>query len=248
MKYTRRRFVCDSAVVVTGAYLSVGCGGTETGGSETGGTETGGSETGGSETGGTETGGTETGGAETGGTETGGTETGGTETGGTETGVCVETNDDILGPFFTEDAPLRSTLIDASTVGERLLLSGKVHAKDCETPLVGARLDIWHADHEGAYDDVGFEFRAAAEVGEDGAYQFETILPGRYLNGSTYRPSHIHVRIRWNDESGERDFISQLYFEGDPFLETDAWAEASRTLPLSGDAANGWAGSFDFAV
>ena len=34
----------------------------------------------------------------------------------------------------------------------------KVFASDCETPLQGARLDIWHADHEGAYDDVGYQF------------------------------------------------------------------------------------------
>ena len=79
---------------------------------------------------------------------------------------------------------------------------------------------------------LGYNFRAAAIVEDDGSYQFDTILPGRYLNGSTYRPSHIHVRVRWDDDSGSNDFISQLYFEGDPFLESDPWAEESRTLAL----------------
>ena len=38
MSYTRRKFVCDSAVVVTGAYLSVGCTDDDTDTSDTGGT------------------------------------------------------------------------------------------------------------------------------------------------------------------------------------------------------------------
>ena len=143
---------------------------------------------------------------------------------------------------------MRSSLVSASTEGERLRLSGKVLATDCETPLTGARLDIWHADHAGAYDDVGYNFRAAASVGEDGVYEFDTILPGRYLNGSNYRPSHIHVRIRWGEGAEAIDFVSQLYFAGDPFLESDPWAEPSRTLELSGAAETGWEGRFDFVV
>ena len=143
---------------------------------------------------------------------------------------------------------MTSGLVDETTLGERLFLRGKVFASDCETPLQGARLDIWHADHEGAYDDVGYNFRAAAIVEDDGSYQFDTILPGRYLNGSTYRPSHIHVRVRWDDDSGSNDFISQLYFEGDPFLESDPWAEESRTLALEGSEDDGWSASFDFVV
>ena len=56
------------------------------------------------------------------------------------------------------------------------------------------------------------------------------------------------MRIRWDDASGANDFISQLYFEGDPFLEGDPWAEPSRTLALRGDANAGWEGAFDFVV
>ena len=61
-------------------------------------------------------------------------------------------------------------------------------------------------------------------------------------------PSHIHVRVRWEDENGLNDFISQLYFEGDPFLESDPWAEESRTLALEGSEGDGWTASFDFVV
>ena len=84
---------------------------------------------------------------------------------------------------------------------------------------------------------------------EDGSYQFDTILPGRYLNGSTYRPSHIHVRVRWDDENGSNDFISQLYFEGDPFLQSLTLGRKSHgRLHSKAVRVKGWTTSFDFVV
>ncbi len=51
--------------------------------------------------------------------------------------------------------------------------------------------------------------------------QFATIIPGRYLNGSTYRPSHIHFRIT---APGHTELVSQVYFAEDPFIDDDPWA------------------------
>ena len=80
-------------------------------------------------------------------------------------------------------------------------------------------------------------------------YVFESIKPGLYLNGSTYRPSHIHFRIT---PPGFSVLITQLYFQGDPHIPTDAAASitsgsfdaTNRIIPLvlnsNGDLEGTW--------
>lgn len=46
----------------------------------------------------------------------------------------------------------------------------------------------------------------------EGFYLFETIIPGKYLNGAKYRTGHIHFKIT---PSGFPTLTTQLYFEGD---------------------------------
>lgn len=73
-----------------------------------------------------------------------------------------------------------------------------------------------------------------------GRFAFDTIKPGRYLNGDRYRPSHIHFRITAPGRStgdGGADLVTQLYFEGDEYIQGDHAADhesaAGRIIPLS---------------
>jgi catechol 1,2-dioxygenase len=141
-------------------------------------------------------------------------------------GSC-ETTNDILGPFYRENAPVRNDLTIHNPVGNRIYLKGNVFENDCITPIKDASIEIWHCDVSGNYDNDSAEFKNRAQWLSDskGAYNFKTILPGKYLNGKLYRPSHIHFRIT---AKGYKEIISQLYFEGDPHITSDPWASDKK--------------------
>ncbi len=157
--------------------------------------------------------------------------------------ACPSTSEDIVGPYFKPESPERSVLFVADDPGVRLRLSGRVLDADCKA-IRNAVLDFWQANDAGEYDNEGFAFRGHLKVAQDGSYSLETIIPGRYLNGATYRPAHIHVKVYVGTE--ER-LITQLYFEGDPYNDGDPWYEPARALALE-EASDGKQASFDFAV
>ena len=84
---------------------------------------------------------------------------------------------------------------------------------------------------DGAYDltDPGFFWRGRFHADAAGHYAFETILPGRYLNGATYRPRHIHLKA---SHPGYAELTTQIYFEGDPFIPSDPFVRSSLVIPL----------------
>lgn len=159
---------------------------------------------------------------------------------------CVETEDNILGPFYRPNAPFRTQIADESD-GELLFLTGSVigHGAAC-VPLAGALLDVWQADADGVYDNASpnFLFRGQLNADSTGAYALQTILPGRYLNGGTYRPRHIHLRI---SAPGYVLLTTQLYFAGDPFIPSDPFVHPSLVVPLE-QRMDGWHARFDIVL
>tara|TARA_B100000768_G_C11284321_1_gene381041 strand:+ start:6472 stop:7416 length:945 start_codon:yes stop_codon:yes gene_type:complete len=127
------------------------------------------------------------------------------------------------GPFYIPNAPVSSdgVMIPSDEVGTRLKLSGIIKNLDCTEVIPDTILDLWHANDAGAYDNIGFSLRRKIVSNSAGFYSLETILPGKYLNGSTYRPSHIHVKVT---TPGFATFTTQLYFEGDTSIASDAAA------------------------
>ncbi|PHR47059.1 MAG: hypothetical protein COA32_09045 [Fluviicola sp.] len=148
------------------------------------------------------------------------------ESNGEFKGDC-ETTNDILGPFYRPNAPIRSDLTYDGLKGNRIILKGSVFKSDCVTPLKNALVEIWHCNTEGEYDNESKDFRqrASLKTNENGEYVFKTILPGKYLNGELYRPSHIHYRVT---KSNCKELISQIYFKGDPHITKDPWASDKR--------------------
>lgn len=144
---------------------------------------------------------------------------------------CNPTTKDLYGtgPFYTADAPLieNNQLAAEDTEGQRIIISGRVMNLDCTEIIPNTEIDIWHADHSGAYDNEGYNLRGKTYSNEQGFYLFETIQPGLYLNGNTFRPSHIHIKIT---PPGYPTISTQLYFEGDEYIEGDpAASETSGT-------------------
>lgn len=168
---------------------------------------------------------------------------------GPPTEACLESEDNPLGPYYTADAPVKTSLVEFGMPGTPLVVEGYVlglgnTGKTC-TALTGAEVDVWHANDAGDYDNVGFTLRGVFVSNASGKFRVETILPGRYLDGAEYRPRHIHVRVR---AAGRTELITQLYFEGDPYNATDGMFKKALTMKPKDDGKGGLIAAFHFVL
>jgi catechol 1,2-dioxygenase len=165
-------------------------------------------------------------------------------------GGCAATTDDIQGPFYLPGSPNTAQVAQPGEPGTRLFISGTMLANDCETPIPGVRIEVWQANAAAVYDtSPNFLLRATLFSDEEGLYAFETIMPGPYLNGNQYRPKHIHFKVT---KPGFPELITQLYFEGDPYIANDPWASQpdamQRIIPLNTIGQDQLDGQFDIVL
>jgi protocatechuate 3,4-dioxygenase beta subunit len=170
---------------------------------------------------------------------------------------CFATTLDFYGqgPFYTPNPPAISDgkLAVDDEPGTRMLISGRVVTLDCEAFIPDTLIDIWHANDAGAYDNVGFNLRGTVQSNSQGFFFFETILPGKYLNGAQFRPRHIHFKIT---PPGHPTLITQLYFEGDESIPADAAASITsgtydashRIIALTSNMDGTMEGTWDVVV
>jgi len=148
----------------------------------------------------------------------------------------------IEGPYYVPGAPMLEPPCvmpqRPDEPGEPLVFSGTVKTPD-DQPIAGAVLDVWHADAAvpGTYSNIhpgqpDFNLRGKLHTDEQGRFELATIRPapyripdqgptGRLLNAlgrHTWRPAHIHVTI---SADGYQPLTTQLYFQGDEFLDSD---------------------------
>jgi protocatechuate 3,4-dioxygenase beta subunit len=114
----------------------------------------------------------------------------------------------------------------ASRRGRPLVISGRVLAADCATPVAGATVHVWQTNGDGQYGpSQGGDLRCCYLQGTmttdaGGRYQFQTVKPGRYGG-----PAHIHFQVR--GQHGQ-EVTTELLFAGDPELGGQAGADAIR--------------------
>jgi hydroxyquinol 1,2-dioxygenase len=144
----------------------------------------------------------------------------------------------VLGPFHIEGSPEKEFGGDMSDglPGTPLYVTGTVRGLD-GFPVVGAVLDVWQADEEGAYEsqvaDVDeARLRAKYTSRPDGTYCVRTIAPFGYsipMDGpvgelisktaiSHFRPAHVHFLIA---VPGYEPLITHLFQEGAEYLDSD---------------------------
>lgn len=179
--------------------------------------------------------------------------TGGDTTGDGDGLTCDPTAPNIEGPFYRPDAPEQANLAPEMAPGDPLTVTGVVLDGNCD-PIANALLDLWQADAEGHYDNDGsspppaddeFSYRGRIYADAEGRFEFESIVPGRYLNGDSYRPAHIHVKV---SADGFELLTTQLYFEGDPYNDADGFIVDELIMPVEIDADGRWRCTFDFAL
>jgi protocatechuate 3,4-dioxygenase, beta subunit len=154
------------------------------------------------------------------------------------------TPNQILGPFYPMK-PLDQNA-DLTKVpgrpgraeGQVLNVMGRVLNLKGE-PVRNAKVEVWQANAHGRYThpsdtnpaplDPNFEGSAILTTDSDGRYRFKTIKPAAYPTGpNTTRPSHIHFQV-----SGQQDrLVTQMYFEGDPYNDTDPFLQSAGRKEL----------------
>lgn len=148
------------------------------------------------------------------------------------------TESSVLGPFYVEGAPEHDNGADlAPGEGPGVVVSGRVLGTDGK-PLANAVLDVWQTAPNGLYhmqDQQADEFHLCGKVrtASDGSYSLRTLKPVSYavpvdgpvgslltrLGRHPYRPAHIHFIV---SAPGYKPVVTQVYTEGDDYLESDA--------------------------
>ena len=166
------------------------------------------------------------------------------------------TDSNVEGPFFAAGAPEIAAGADGvahlpmrpDEPGDRLIFTGAVRATSGD-PLAGAVLDVWQADGLGLYSRFApglpeWNLRGAVRPDADGRFSFHTVRPAPYQiphDGSTgalieaagwhaWRPAHLHLRVT---APGHRTLISQLYFSGGEYNDSDVASAVKPELIIT---------------
>lgn len=147
----------------------------------------------------------------------------------------------ILGPFY----PFMHTPIEGGDLtnggkakGTVLHLSGRVLTDD-GSPIVNAKVEVWQANANGRYAhpndttepalDPAFHGFAVLRTDGEGRYAITTVRPPPYqVVPGRWRPAHIHFCV---DSSSER-LVTQMYFKGGQYNETDSWLNSASRPEL----------------
>jgi protocatechuate 3,4-dioxygenase beta subunit len=156
---------------------------------------------------------------------------------------CRVTPRDALGPFYKSGVPASSELCASGSGGtEKLAVTGRVTGLPNCAALAGARVEVWQADAQGDYTQVGGArddprclLRASVIADAAGQYRYATILPGEYPG----RPRHIHYRV---SHPGYAALVTQLYFGSGRGIPDALQAVLFR------DAQGVWSARFDLTL
>jgi protocatechuate 3,4-dioxygenase beta subunit len=169
------------------------------------------------------------------------------------TAFCVLTPELTVGPYFVDEKLNRSDLTTNTTdtnvlnaTALTLTMTIMEYASSGCSALVGAQVDIWHADAAGIYSDESVEntsgqtfLRGYQITDSNGAVTFKTVVPGWYSG----RTIHIHVMIRTLSSSGSvlTEFTTQLFFDQTLLnaLTTTVSPYSSRGVPDTTNAQDG---------
>jgi protocatechuate 3,4-dioxygenase beta subunit len=176
---------------------------------------------------------------------------------------CVLTPEGTEGPYYVEDALVRSDIRDGREGVPLQLSMTVVDAGSC-TLLPDALVDVWHSDAHGDYstaESAGWFLRGIQRTDSSGVVAFSTIYPGWYDD----RTVHIHAKVHLG---GDVIHTGQLYFADEvtaavagatPYADRQGTrtdnegdflfrADRDRPMTLSGNPSNGYRGEVTLGV
>jgi len=109
--------------------------------------------------------------------------------------ACVLTPEQTEGPYYIAGEKRRRNITEGRPGVPLLLRLKVVDASTCR-PIVGAAVDIWHADALGVYSGFGAgrknrtAMRGVQRTDRTGLARFRSVYPGWYQG----RTVHIHVK------------------------------------------------------
>jgi protocatechuate 3,4-dioxygenase beta subunit len=144
-------------------------------------------------------------------------------------GSCTLYPEQQEGPYYDNRPVMTRQDISEGLEGIPLSVEMRIVRADGCTPIVGANIDIWHADVRGVYSEYpnmlgGVDasndtfLRGRQATDKNGWVRFRSIFPGWYPG----RTTHIHFKV-WL--SGSMEITSQMYFP------EDKTAEIYKTAP-----------------
>jgi catechol 1,2-dioxygenase len=165
-------------------------------------------------------------------------------------GLAGATARTIEGPLYIAGAPLskgEARLDDGTDDGEVLFMEGQVHEVSGK-PIVGAVVDVWHANTRGNYShfdptQAAYNLRRRIETDKDGRYRFRSVMPSGYacppssqtekllqaLGRHGNRPAHVHFFVT---APGFRKLTTQINIPGDKYLHDDfAFGTRDELIP-----------------
>ena len=135
--------------------------------------------------------------------------------------AMIPTASDMEGPYYISNTPIVSNLNRFAKPGEAMRIVGQVmNAAAPDTPVPGARLEIWQTDGRGRYHpqengdyrdfrDDQIDLRGTVIADEQGRFEVLSVFPSEYWP----RPPHIHYWIR---ADGFRPLVTQHYLDTGP--------------------------------
>jgi len=157
--------------------------------------------------------------------------------------TCVRTMESNEGPYYYESSLRRSNITEGRKgvpLRLRILAANAVLPGDTCSALTDAVVDVWQADADGQYSNVGTDFQQENAVGKTflrghqitdpaGYVEFETIVPGWELvsvpgpQRAVVRATHIHVKVYHQRQVATTqlyfpdDYLDEIYTSVDPY-------------------------------
>lgn len=143
------------------------------------------------------------------------------------------------GPFYTPNTPEKVDFRRPHHRGRELVLRGLV-TDEAGRPIAGAVLDLWHADENATYDNVGYDYRGHQFTASDGSFTLTSLVPPPYAFAGLWRAPDVHVKVQ-----GPRTKLltTQVFFPDPTGLTRDVKIEP-RLLARMDEPANGVAQAF----
>jgi protocatechuate 3,4-dioxygenase beta subunit len=168
--------------------------------------------------------------------------------------INTTTTTDILGPYYRPNAPFKTNINPKDYSGKLFHVYGAVLKEDGTTPFENCLVEIWQCDEHMQYDNTSdeYRYRGSQKTDNNGRYLFTGMHPIPYPsegNPNVWRPAHFHLLF---SGEGQQDLITQIYLEGDPYLEKDKASASpqaiSRRMKIMANEKNEEAIRFDVVM